>query len=344
MPKKRKCVRTCNVRVLDNKTHKVRSCKNCAQTNRPTCYVHEKYPPYIEPSQFAPSEIKDEKQEEERVNIELKRDLKHRSTLDALSPPAVSHDFYSKKVQEWIRELESPTLRSAYREFFRVSRYISWDRFILEFKKCIRNFLKAIGKEPFALILPLQVDGHPVKTKSNYWLTILAYVLFKEEFHRPPNVFATTNRVLQQHIKHLVLVDDAIYSGTQMSDILMTVRRAERNQAYEQHDFALLAPFCTVAATKKIKHVFRDNPFRFTIYCASTMKPLEELLNDDVLDTLEAFRRLDTMLFPYVFQHKLPDDVSSFPEIYSEVMQNCDTEDMRCFEPHYKQVDYWDSK
>jgi hypoxanthine phosphoribosyltransferase len=257
--------------------------------------------------------------------------------------PTLSHDFDAKKVASFIKEhSKSESDAKAWKSFFEHSTYISFESWLVNFTKAIRQFLDQ-NPAPFLILVPLQT---PFEKKSNYWLSILAEKVIRSLGRKAEAVTTIMSALLEYpQVKNVLVVDDAVYSGLQMSVNLGEMRDQEDEVITEcpelqlqRKKYFLLTPYCTKKALARMDGT--------TKICPIEMPTLRESLgakNEELQEAVKrAFRNYTSGLnldhYPIVFQHKLPDFWSSYPQIYTRVLENCEEGQTDCFVPHYQKL------
>jgi hypothetical protein len=225
------------------------------------------------------------------------------------------------------------------------SHYVSWERFLKHYKQSLRMFLHEIGNEKFLLYLP----GHRGLERSEYWMALLTHILLRQ-MHRAESGVCSFPMCLFRYptIRHVLVVNDAIYSGDQMSETMERLQSAEKEFRHfcavaPSKSYHLVSGFCGQGGLQRVmKAVLPGFAKNLHFYCSEHMKPIASFLSQQEMEAFEKkYAHVSNTdeglgLYPYVFQHKLADAASSYPEFYSRYMQGCERGHPQCFTPIYK--------
>jgi hypothetical protein len=274
-----------------------------------------------------------------------------RQIINTLSPEAKHKLDWSRlttkiklaEEEKNTKEIEKLALE---RKVANVTRYISWQNFLTTFETLLKSFLTEIQNEPFLLLLPTyrEIDN------SDFWMTFLTHVLLRRYQH-PQYATCSIVDCLYKYpkIKHVLVVSDVIYSGQQMEVIIETIARTEAkfDQVCEiaspPKHYHILSSFCGSYGVERVLRQIRKHKLssRIDLYCGETMQPLGAYLSKEDLTAFEDNNLADSFgrgLYPYVFQHKLADRVSTYPGFYRNYMTDCEEGHRQCFDPIYKKL------
>lgn len=165
-------------------------------------------------------------------------------------------------------------------------------------------------------------------TKSNLWVLRLVLQWFPDcRSNFVPDPFLPLTKHSSQKIRHIVFFDDAIYSGSQMSENLL--RAANRVPSESHLDFLVICAFLSDRGRDKIEtemQRWRDKTkkkLKLSIFAGERLLNMAQKVNNAdesklVMDIFPSPPGFDAVpKYPYIFSFKTPDHVSSFPELYS---------------------------
>ncbi len=141
---------------------------------------------------------------------------------------------------------------------------------------------------------------------------------------------------------HILICDDGIYSGTQMSQLVIDETIIASKYVLHKYvdpnfmmkiNLHLVCPFMTTKGINKInerKFNVEKMSFKVDIYYDFLMQTLKELLDGEEYELSKIFR-LGADAVPIYFDHKMPDYVSSLPRVYRQRQIKCDEDADRQF-------------
>lgn len=170
---------------------------------------------------------------------------------------------------------------------------VSHDEFHRLLDQVIQQVLNQLGGASWT-------PGWLVAGKSNFW--VLQMVL-----EMSPTL--KSQMQIDPPARNLVFWDDALYSGRQMGNVL-----GSSHITIDQRVF-VAAPFISQEAMDKIHKAFSS----VQILYAQKLFPMSAQSVNWKNETkgLEQFHALVKDLYPIILNHKMPDFMSSYPEIYS---------------------------
>ena len=215
-----------------------------------------------------------------------------------------------------------------FKQLLEKTTHITFKHLINSIKKTIKKFEDQINGEKFYLYLPITVDNTPIENKSNYWMSKIFYLLMNTK----PIEIITSFQELTDEMKDIIVCDDAIYSGLQMYYIFTKLQNY--NIPKDKHTFHILCPFISQVG---INILNSNEKFNKNFYYDEILIPFREYVGVNNTDT--EFKRKVQMLFsqpldkdayPYYFDHRVADGMSSFPQLY-ELGKVCkDTPQYKC--------------
>ncbi len=168
----------------------------------------------------------------------------------AVPRPARSNSIIEDKKNEWIAAHTDPKMQEAVKALTEGIVHISQDQFEESFRQTLEDLSVSMGNKPFSAAVE--------KGKSNLWMAMIAQDLDKELYR-----FPTIPLVLDVHLKNMrdtadfpeniVLFDDAIYSGEQITRFIKGMvaaidvhnsKREQQNRVAHPH-FTVACPYIT---------------------------------------------------------------------------------------------------
>jgi hypothetical protein len=249
----------------------------------------------------------------------------------------MSYALNRQNVKKFIAA-SAPDARDAVRKFIKATTHISFETFITYINKSFRELVKLVpdGRPVFVYI---DVGGWIYEYKSNYWIFLYIRELAKTK-HNLETIFVSN---LDNHILNnndvILLVDDCIYSGEQMSS---TVNRLT-NYSKKHFKLVLFALFMSEVGYTRVFNSKVNNSH--LVYSEIVIpkyvhfiKPLSEYMTLDEMMTImkyylppddaDPYDKIDVAMasraelrkYPVYFDHKLADNTSTFPRIYAGVV------------------------
>ena len=228
--------------------------------------------------------------------------------------------------------------KDALKKFFKISRYVS----ATEFQSSLRDVLIKFNPVNYAACL-FTIDFGPVTDKSNFWV----YNLLIEMGMTPPSIIINGKKdiikSINMGIKNFVFFDDGSYSGYQIFDVVYTTFLSHiLKHDYIDINVSILIPYISkralnifnmiipgkeiIVPMKELIHAFDEKKLmeinnklkgrvNMNIVYSNVILTLKELLDSASLNELEKMGIRDHKI-PIYFSHKMPDDLSSYGDIY----------------------------
>lgn len=118
-----------------------------------------------------------------------------------------------------------------------------------------------------------------------------------------------------------IFFDDAMYTGSQMEENIQETMAQSGIKSFlneDAPDIVIISAYSTKEARKRLRKKFHDQIAGFYIFSGADLLPIGDKLLNKYLDTASSLRTsFGDKRYAYIFQHKMPDRVSSFPEVYS---------------------------
>lgn len=224
----------------------------------------------------------------------------------------------------WLGESSSPDiLEQASREID----LVTWGEFKSSFRSSVGDFRVGIGNQDYAMFIPEEV-GDIGGIKSNHFFSGKAIF---EEGLRPRMVVSHVSSLAT--IKNLVIIDDASYSGFQLSAHLDEFF-SELSGLDDIH-VHLVIPYVSRFAKDFVENRFDFIGVKLHWYDTGLVKAAGEVKWQP-----GSFSNIDRDLHLTIFEHKLADSVSTFPILVKtrdgDFYSNSDQLGIEKFKPVYK--------
>lgn len=233
----------------------------------------------------------------------------------------------------WINRQETKELKKLSKLFKKYTRYVSYDEFLTKIKNICKDIIN--NKNNYNnFVLYVKYDTKDIKKnmiKSNFWITLLHYHFLHKELGKKLDIyidieeFSNINLELyKQKDKKILLIicDDASYSGEQIRIIFRELLLKEKID--KDNYFLFSIPYISNFSLFTIKEMFKDMEFKNEQLNLSDetekfygfREELEKKVENKKL--LEyAKNKINIERHTIFFNHKLPDRVSIFQDIYA---------------------------
>lgn len=189
------------------------------------------------------------------------------------------------------------------------TRYVSWPEFITQLNASFDAFVADIGTTPFYVYLPTDKFGSEAVLIVLLWSKIRR-LNFKGFIHSMTPL---------QMDDHVLVVDDAIYSGTNMIAI---IDQLTDNNPKTMIHFHLVVPYVSDHGESQVRVELTPSQLRsIKIYGQVHTKALpwsEPWPGDDHQLLADRFQLEFMNQVPLYFDHKVGNNFASFPSIYLE--------------------------
>lgn len=143
----------------------------------------------------------------------------------------------------------------------------------------------------------------PVEAKkSNTWVMDLALDMFPT---------FKSNKV-DSSSQYVIFFDDALYTGLQMYNNIYQYLMKKLGTA----QIIVVAPYMGTQAIQKIGSIATGKESKVHLFYAREMQPLHQTIPNALSELVEKHIGR-SWRYPYIFEHKIADDHSTYPEIYS---------------------------
>lgn len=198
--------------------------------------------------------------------------------------------------------------------------FVDWQSFQQKFSDSSQKFKTAIGQRHYAFLVPPGGSAFLGSSKSNHYFSGKAII---EEGLRPHKVVKHFREL--DGIQELVIVDDGSFSGSQiiqnLNDFFAGVSGATKLKVH------MLIPFVSQQAKDLVK-LLRKGKLSIDWYDTAVIRRAS-----DVYWTPEELSTVDTNLHLTFFEHKIPDQLSTFPLIVVTKEGNTYTNSLGKFTP-----------
>jgi len=231
----------------------------------------------------------------------------------------LNHSFDKNAIQKFIQAAD-PSVQDICRKIIDNTEYISFEKMLIRLNSNINDLLEKT-KDSKILYFYLGQNITSLYHKSNYWLYnyIIQYIKFKSNIQ----VKLITNiNFISEDNANIVLIDDCIYSGSQMGITISNISYVT-NFSF---NFYLLIPYMSESGKKHIKLRFELNKILKTNNCKlifldyiSYIKSINSVLNvSEILKLQYFYNSLVSLNNKYLiyFDHKLADTVSTITPFY----------------------------
>jgi hypothetical protein len=230
----------------------------------------------------------------------------------------------------------APDARNAIRKFIKVTKHISFETFINYINQNLQDVVEQLEEDrPIFVYIDDNLPNH--KMKSNYWLYLYINQLATQKYNKTVHELTHLNKRVIKDNDIILLVDDCLYSGTQMAQTVLKIDNPKRKRLH----FIVFVPFLSHAGCNNVEEAFYMNNELdgCTISLSkhvSYIKPLADYMNEDEYISIikyykdyqgKTFRLFmdaeeDLSKYPIYFDHKLADSLSTFPKIYGGLVPN----------------------
>lgn len=221
------------------------------------------------------------------------------------------HPIDNNKLYEWL-DKSDVKIKSIATEFIMKTTYISYNFFCKMLKKAFIEMLSVLKTQ--TLQFYIASDDVNYKFKSGFWIFKHIDKYIDKSKYKVKIVDDISK--IDKDIP-IIIADDATYSGTQLNTFI---------EGFENMtcDIYILIPFVSNTAIDVVKEGFNKNNINGTLYFPNKakyiMKPIYELMDEKKLEELFSYytnNGKNIREYPIYFDHKVADNYSSFPLIYT---------------------------
>ena len=269
------------------------------------------------------------------LNIK-KEQKKIRFNLQMKTP--LSYKINQKNVEKFLETCDEPfinpethkeeiiNLKEASKKLINATKHISFEEFIKRLTININNMVKHIEK---GRPLFININLLKYKEKSNYWIYLYLFNYMKYKYPNIETILLESTNINNNKLINndlVLLLDDCIYSGEQMSTYIKNITK-NKNLSLR---FYILCSYITTASMLRISDSKKNNKnlekdkleFNKYIYNPiSTNNILSSIGITKFNDVYSKLARFDNKYLIY-FDHKLADIVSTITPFYSGIVPN----------------------
>ena len=223
------------------------------------------------------------------------------------------HNINNTKLKEWLDKSDSH-IKSIAHEFILKTKYISYSIFKKYLKNTYFEMLKSLNTTKLQFLIITDNSSVSYKNKSGYWVLnhIIPYIDNKIYDY---NIIYDINDI--NYNLPIIIPDDATYSGSQISSFI-------EHFSNKNCDIYIMIPFISNTAIDTITTTFKENQIDGALYFPTKhkyiIKSIYELMTQDKIIKLFSYYTKDgqnVREYPIYFDHKVADNYSSFPLIYT---------------------------
>lgn len=224
------------------------------------------------------------------------------------------HSIDNNNLNLWLNKSDKD-IKSIAVEFIMKTTYISYNIFVKYLKKVYYEMisdLKSIKTLQFFIISDYEKNSY--KYKSGFWILnhLYDYIDTKEYSVKIVNDIKDIDTSIP-----IIIPDDASYSGSQISSF---IEKFENISC----DIYILIPFLSNTAIDVIKDMFNYSNIEGDLFFPNKnkyiIKPIYELMTEEKIEKLFSYytkNGKNIREYPIYFDHKVADNYSSFPLIYT---------------------------
>lgn len=223
------------------------------------------------------------------------------------------HNINNTKLKEWLDKSDY-NIKSIAHEFILKSKYISYSIFKKYLKNTYFEMIKTLNTNKLQFLIISDSSSVSFKNKSGFWVLnhIIPYIDNKTYEYK---IIHNIKDINYQY--PIIIPDDATYSGSQISSFIELFLN-------KNCDIYVMIPFISNTAIDIITKTFKENQIEGTLYFPIKnkfiIKPVYELMSEEKIKKLFSYYTKDGQNireYPIYFDHKVADNYSSFPLIYT---------------------------
>jgi len=234
----------------------------------------------------------------------------------------IDHSLDKEAVKKFIAAAD-PSVQDICKKIIYNTDHISFEKFLTRINKLIKELLSKLDKDIRVIYCFLSYNLFTVKEKSNYWIYLYVINYIKKLTNDNIKVELVEKfDLLPENNANVILIDDCIYSGSQMS---LTIEDIYINNK-KNINFYLLVPYISNKGLKLIEDAFHRKlsltinnckllTFNNTYYIKSInayLTPEEIFKIGSFYDKIVNFNNK----YMIYFDHKLADPVSTITHFY----------------------------
>ncbi len=231
--------------------------------------------------------------------------------LPAANPPNVKH------LNEWVESQITPMLRQIARKIVSHLNHVSFEKFLAQLKETITDFHAKTNDKPYVILLAEERMNKLFREGcSDVWVADLAFEY--ANLREPVAILNLCNyeAYLEENpnIKHVLVLDDAAYSGTQKSRAMDSFFRATKD--YDNFNVYMGLIYLSAFAKKAIQESSDAEGLHFLKHghMPSIMEAFDAS-EKSYIARLKPYFIEDAITLTY-FDHTYPDYMSAYDPIY----------------------------
>ncbi len=234
----------------------------------------------------------------------------------------LNHSLNEKQIEKYINACDIET-REILRKIFKNTIHISFENFIRNLNKNIKNLINYIQKKEIIFFYINEEE----KDKSNNWL--YKYIENYINYYYPEkHILTISNLSLIPNNAYIIFVDDCIYSGIQMSGNITNLKNIKTDNKINAY---LLCSYISSYGLNKINKLVEKlkllRNINFHINSNVNDIPLiNDYLTKEEIEILNKYTGIDMSningKYLIYFDHKLADTISTITHIYSGYVLN----------------------
>lgn len=302
-----------------------------AEMIRSISFIREKQ--CLEESQL--SELKEIREAEEYERMNLPFPLGQPKTHEAAQRagivipsllPLFDNAPNKQQLESWAQSQLTPMLRRIAKKIISHIHFVDFDTFLRQLMKVTLDFNQKIGEQPYVLIIGSFKDKI-AKGTSELWVTGLAleYCGLKQPADIIPMENLKQYLTIHPEIRHILCLDDAIYSGTQKRDCLTRIFRDISNTDVE---IALGVPYISRRGLEVIENLQKEYN-RINLLSYQVFPMLMDHLDNEEMEYLSRVCVTDSRRTLTYFSHRFPDFLSTFQPMYTGQPIGCSSTNVR---------------
>jgi hypothetical protein len=240
------------------------------------------------------------------------------SDLDITTLGVLNYELNEKNKKLFL-EKTADDVRDIMRRFLEITIHVSYKTFIKKIKENLIQVLKKYYESNNTIFVYIKYLS---KDQSNYWIhKHITY--FLKNIQQDVKIINTFNDKEVKDNDIILLADDCIYTGNQMSFSINTINNFNKKKV----KLILFVPYVSKNGLDMIQESYKRNTnlnnCKFIISDHVLIEPLNNFFTDNEINKLfRYYYNLNNKGFAIYFDHKLADYLSSYASIYNGLVPN----------------------
>lgn len=241
----------------------------------------------------------------------------------------LDHSMNLKNKELFIKHT-ADDIKDIMQKFFEITIHVSHDEFMQKISTNIQ-IIKANMKENTNIYVYIDttlkdyIHGLDYKHKSNYWVYLYIEMLLKQQYNIDITLIHSLDIINEEDI--VILCDDCLYTGTQISNTIHNLKTTKK----VKFSLIIFAPYMSQTAQQIIVNAIEYNNniknCNLIFISYQIIYPLKHWFTlEDVRKLFAYYADVDIYSqlnkYPIYFDHKIADELSSFPLIYYGYVPN----------------------